>query len=95
MDWFALDPVIGRSNGIGVSKKPPHPNAALLLYEYMINDAQPLIVKMNYLSPSRKVESLLKNIRIRYIYPTATLMRWCAAPRRLKRVGWRSNRMVT
>ena len=65
--------MIGRSNGIGVSKKPPHPNAALLFYEYMINDAQPLIVKMNYLSPNKKVESLLKNIRIRYIYPTATL----------------------
>ena len=66
-------PFHGRSNGIGVSKKPPHPNAALLLFEYMINDAQPLIVKMNYLSPSKKVESPLKNIKIRYIDPTATL----------------------
>ena len=54
VDWFAIDPVIGRSNGIGVSKKPPHPNAALLFYEYMLSDAQPLMVKMNYLSPARK-----------------------------------------
>ena len=73
VDWFALDPVIGRSNGIGVSKKPPHPNAALLFYEYMLSDAQPLIVKMNYLSPSKKVESPLKNIKVRYIDPSATL----------------------
>ena len=73
VDWFALDPVIGRSNGIGVSKKPPHPNAALLFYEYMLSDAQPLIVKMNYLSPSKKVESPLKNIKINYIDPTASL----------------------
>ena len=73
VDWFALDPVIGRSNGVGVSKKPPHPNAALLFYEYLISDAQPLIVKMNYLSPSKKVESPLKNIKINYIDPLATL----------------------
>src|SRR5260221_14613253 len=63
----------GRSNGIGVSKKPPHPNAALLFYEYMISDAQPLIIKMNYLSPSKKVESPLKGVKIRYIDPSATL----------------------
>jgi len=30
VDWFAIDPMIARSNGIGVSRKPPHPNAALL-----------------------------------------------------------------
>ena len=73
VDWFTIDPVIGRSNGIGVSKKPPHPNAALLFYEYMISDAQPLIVKMNYLSPSKKVESPLKGVKIHYIDPSASL----------------------
>ncbi len=73
VDWFTIDPVIGRSNGIGVSKKPPHPNAALLFYEYMISDAQPLIVKMNYLSPSKKVESPLKGVKINYIDPSASL----------------------
>ncbi len=73
VDWFTIDPVIGRSNGIGVSRKPPHPNAALLFYEYMLSDAQPLIVKMNYLSPSKKVESPLKGVKIRYIDPSATL----------------------
>ena len=73
VDWFTIDPVIGRSNGIGVSKKPPHPNAALLFYEYMLSDAQPLIVKMNYLSPSRKVESPLKGVKIHYIDPSASL----------------------
>src|SRR3989454_11830102 len=43
VDWFAIDPMIARSNGIGVSRKPPHPNAALLFYEYAIGDAQPLM----------------------------------------------------
>src|SRR6266849_658343 len=43
VDWFAIDPMIARANGIGVSRKPPHQNDALLFYEYAIGDAQPLM----------------------------------------------------
>jgi iron(III) transport system substrate-binding protein len=71
VDWFAIDPLIGRSNGIGVSRKAPHPHAALLFYEYMIGDAQPLIVKMNYLSPVKKLASPMRGATIRYVDPTA------------------------
>jgi iron(III) transport system substrate-binding protein len=69
IDWFAIDPVIGRSNGIGVSRRPPHPNAALLFYEYMISDAQPLILKMNYLSPVKKLVSPITGAKIQFVDP--------------------------
>ncbi len=71
IDWFAIDPLIGRSNGIGVSRRPPHPHAALLFYEYMISDAQLLMQKMNYLSPVKKLASDLKGAKILYIDPAA------------------------
>jgi len=71
VDWFAIDPMIGRSNGIGVSRKPPHPNAALLFYEYTIGDAQPLMLKMNYLSPVKKLASPLRGARILFVDPAA------------------------
>src|SRR2546426_4649784 len=44
VDWFALEPMIGRANGIAVSRKPSHPNAARLFYEYSLSEAQPIIV---------------------------------------------------
>jgi iron(III) transport system substrate-binding protein len=69
VDWFALNPVIARSNGIGVSLKPAHPNAALLFYEYMISDAQPLMVKMNYLSPVKKLGTSLQNTKLQFVDP--------------------------
>jgi iron(III) transport system substrate-binding protein len=69
VDWFAINPVIGRSNGIGVSRNPPHPNAALLFYEYMISDAQPLILKMNYLSPVKKLASPMRGAKIQFVDP--------------------------
>jgi iron(III) transport system substrate-binding protein len=69
VDWFAIEPTIGRSNGIGVSRRPPHPNAALLYYEYAIGDAQPLMSKMNYLSPLKKLTSPLRGGRILLVDP--------------------------
>jgi iron(III) transport system substrate-binding protein len=69
VEWFAINPVIGRSNGIGVSRKPPHPNAALLFYEYMISDAQPLILKMNYLSPVKKHATSMRGAKIQFVNP--------------------------
>ncbi len=73
IEWFGLDPVIGRSNGVGVSRRPPHPHAALLFYEYLISEAQPLMAKQHYLSASRKIESPLRDIRIRFVDPAAML----------------------
>ena len=70
-DWFAIDPMIARSNGIGVSRKPPHPNAALLFYEYAIGDAQPLMLRMNYVSPVRKLASAMRSARILFVDPAA------------------------
>lgn len=71
VDWFAIEPLIGRANGIGISRRAPHPHAALLFYEYMISDAQPLIVKMNYLSPVRKLASNMKGARVQFVDPAA------------------------
>ncbi len=69
VDWFAIDPTIGRSNGIGVSRKPPHSHAALLFYEFTISDAQPLMLKLNYLSPVKNLESPLRGAKILFVDP--------------------------
>ena len=54
---------------MGVSRRPPHPNAALLYYEYAIGDAQPLMLKMNYLSPVKRLASPLGGARIVFVDP--------------------------
>jgi iron(III) transport system substrate-binding protein len=59
IDSFVIEPLIGRVNGIGISRKPPHPNAARLYYEYNLVESQPLMVKLHYFSPLRKFPSPL------------------------------------
>jgi iron(III) transport system substrate-binding protein len=73
VEWFGIDPVIGRANGAGVSRRPPHPNAALLFYEYLISDAQPLMVKMNYVAANTRIASSLRGVKVRFIDPRMPL----------------------
>lgn len=73
IDWFALEPAVARSNAIGIARRAPHPNAALLFYEYMLGDAQPILAAMDYVPSSEQVPSPLKGIRILQTDPARTL----------------------
>jgi iron(III) transport system substrate-binding protein len=48
IDWFALEPAIARSNAVGIARSAPHPEAARLFYDYLLGEAQPLFVALNY-----------------------------------------------
>jgi len=72
--WFALEPAVARSNAIGIARRAPHPNAALLFYEYMLGEqGQRVLVKMDYVPSNRKVPSPLKGVKILQTDPIRTL----------------------
>ena len=73
IDWFAIEPAIARSNGVGVARHAPHPNAAMLFYEYLLGDAQQYFVSMDYVPSNTKVTSPLKGIRIVQTNPLRAL----------------------
>jgi iron(III) transport system substrate-binding protein len=50
---------------VGVARNAPHPNAALLFYEYLLGpDGQKAMVSVDYVPTNTKVESPLKGVRI-------------------------------
>jgi iron(III) transport system substrate-binding protein len=73
IDWFALEPAIARSNAIGIARRAPHPNAALLFYEYMLGEGQQYLVKMDYVPSNMKAASQLKGVKILPTDPVRTL----------------------
>jgi iron(III) transport system substrate-binding protein len=73
IDWFALEPAVARSNAIGVARRAPHPNAALLFYEYMLGEGQQYLVKMDYVPSNIRVPSPLKNVKILQTDPIRSL----------------------
>ena len=73
IDWFVLEPAVARSNAIGVARKAPHPNAALLFHEYMLTEAQPHMVSLDYVPSNTTVASPLKGVKILITDPIRSL----------------------
>ncbi len=73
VEWFALEPAIARSNAIGVAARAKHPHAALLFHEYMLTDAQLLMVGIDYVPTNTSVPSPLKGVKILLTDPLKSL----------------------
>jgi iron(III) transport system substrate-binding protein len=73
VDWTSFGPLLARPNGGGISRRAPHPHAALLFYEYMIGEAQPLLAKLHLAPVDKRVESNLRGREVRFIDPAAVL----------------------
>ena len=74
VEWTSFGPLLARPNGIGVSRKPRHAHAALLFYEYMISEAQPLLALLELVPVSTKVDSTLRAKPLRFIDPRQVLL---------------------
>jgi iron(III) transport system substrate-binding protein len=73
IDWFALEPAVARSNAVGVARKAPHPAAALLFHEYMLTDAQKLMLGIEYVPTNTTVASPLKGVHLVITDPVRSL----------------------
>jgi iron(III) transport system substrate-binding protein len=56
IEWQVLSPGIARFLGIGVLKRAPHPNAAVLFFDFMMHDAQALLVDHDFTLTNVKVK---------------------------------------
>ena len=73
VDWIALDPAVARGNGQGIAARAPHPNAAAVFYDYFLTEAQPTIVKLDYVPINSTLPSPLKSMPYNIVDATKTL----------------------
>ena len=73
IDWFTIGPAIALPSGIGVSRAAPHPNAALLFYDFMLSEGQAILAKNNFVPSSRTIDSPLTKVPIRFLDPAAVI----------------------
>ena len=74
IDWFVLEPAVARMSGVGIARRAPHPNAALLFYDFMLStEAQELLVAMEYVPTNAKVQSPLAMRRFTLVDPALAL----------------------
>jgi iron(III) transport system substrate-binding protein len=60
LDWFSIPPTIARATAEALAKNAPHPNAAVLFYDFLLSDAQPILAGRQFVAVSRKIESTFK-----------------------------------
>ncbi|HEY7245999.1 MAG TPA: extracellular solute-binding protein [Xanthobacteraceae bacterium] len=56
IDWFTLPPAVARSTAEGLARNAPHPNAAVLFYDFLISDAQKVFADRQFLPAHRGIE---------------------------------------
>ncbi len=73
IDWFVIPPAFARPNGIGVTRRAPHPNAAVLFFDFMLSDAQTILLARDFVPTSKKVNTVLNKMPIKFIDPAVIL----------------------
>jgi iron(III) transport system substrate-binding protein len=64
VQWAAVEPVIARPQGIGISRSAPHPNAALLFADFMLSpEAQNMLGKRGRGPVSRAAKSETSSLK--------------------------------
>ena len=80
IDFVAVPPVVARTQGIGVMKNAPHPNAARLFADYVLSpEGQTLFESMGRVPASTRVKTALDNFPFTMIDPVTVLdesMKW-------------------
>ena len=71
VDWLMLPPGITRFLGTGVLRHAPHPNAAILFLDFMLSDAQRVLLDRDFTPTNMKVKPL--NVAFNVIDPAEIL----------------------
>ncbi len=73
LDWFVIEPLISMPNSVAVAQMAPHPWAAVLMYDFMLSDAQKILADRDYVATSRKVASPLDRDKLTVMDSAAML----------------------
>jgi len=68
IDWFAIGKAIARPNGVGVARRAPHPNAAVLFYDFELSpEGQQIIANLEFVPTSRKIDTPLNKVPMTFV----------------------------
>jgi len=73
IDWFVIPPALARPQGVGIARRAPHPNAAMLFHDFMLTDAQALFIKRDFIPTSKKIGTPLNKFPFRFVDPKVAL----------------------
>jgi len=74
VEWFAIEPAIGRANGIGITRKPPHPHAAALFVDFELSpEGQAILEKGGYVPANLRIGNPAQKLPLKFVDPALIL----------------------
>lgn len=74
LEWYAIEPAIGRANGIAIPRKAPHPHAAALFVDFVLSpEGQKILQLGGYVPANLRVEDPAQKLKLRFVDPAAML----------------------
>ncbi len=74
VDWYAIEPAIGRANGVGGVRKPAHPHAAALFADFILSpEGQAILEKGGYVPANLKIGNRAQKLPLKFVDPAVVL----------------------
>jgi ABC-type Fe3+ transport system substrate-binding protein len=74
VEWYAIEPAIGRANGIAIPAKPPHPYAAMLFADFVLSpEGQAILERGGYVPANLRVASRARKVTLKFVDPAMVL----------------------
>jgi iron(III) transport system substrate-binding protein len=74
VEWYAIEPAIGRANGVAIMKSPAHPNAALLFVDFILSpEGQKILEHGGYVPANLKVKNAAQDLKLKFVDPAVIL----------------------
>ena len=62
VDWFVLPPAIVLPSAVAVSRRAPHPHAAVLFYDYMLSEGQRFYLQVNRVPANKSYDTPVRRL---------------------------------
>lgn len=69
VDWVAVAPAVARISGVAMSRRAPHPHAAMLFIDFMLSDAQALMPAMDLIAANAAQRGLPAGVLWKFVDP--------------------------
>ena len=74
LDWYVMAPAVARANGLGITRRAPHPYAAMLYYDFIISEeGQQLLYRRGFLPSSSKIQTPFSKMTLKIVDPVQIL----------------------
>jgi iron(III) transport system substrate-binding protein len=74
VEWYAIEPAIGRANGVAIVAKPAHPNAAALFVDFILSpEGQKILEHGGYVPANLKVGNPAQKLPLKFVDPAVIL----------------------